>query len=107
MLFRSYNMKKGWYVSVSPIITANWRASSGNIWIVPFGGGVGRIMKLGFQPVNLTAQFYGNAVRPAGASPFGMRLQIALLYPKLTKEQERMMMEKKLKEMDQQQPQKK
>jgi hypothetical protein len=105
--FINYNMKKGWYLSVSPIITANWRASSGNILTVPFGGGIGRIMKLGFQPVNLTAQFYGNAVRPTGSSPFGMRLQIALLYPKLTKAQEKMMMEKKLKEMDQEQPQKK
>jgi hypothetical protein len=36
-------------------------ASSGNIWTVPFGGGVGRIMKLGFQPVDVNAQFYGNA----------------------------------------------
>ena len=105
--FINYNMKKGWYVSVSPILTANWRASSGNIWTVPFGGGVGRIMKLGFQPVNLTAQVYGNAVRPAGSSPWGIRLQIAFLFPKLTKEQEKMMMEKKLKEMEQQQPQKK
>jgi len=40
---------------------AGWRTSSGNVWTVPFGGGIGRIMKLGFQPVNLTAQFYGSA----------------------------------------------
>ena len=66
--FINYNMKKGWYVTIQPILTADWRASSGNVWTVPFGGGVGRITKLGFQPVNLTAQFYGNAVRPAGAS---------------------------------------
>src|SRR5271169_4653125 len=52
--FINYNMKKGWYISMSPIITANWRASSGNMWTVPFGGGVGRIMKLGFQPVNIS-----------------------------------------------------
>ena len=64
-------------------------------------------MKLGFQPVNLTAQFSGNAVRPTGSSPFGMRLQIALLYPKLTKAQEKMMMEKELKEMEEQPPEKK
>ena len=64
--FVNYNMKNGWYVSVSPILTANWRGSSGRVWTVPFGGGVGRIMKLGFQPVNLTAQFYGNAVYPTG-----------------------------------------
>jgi hypothetical protein len=55
--FVNYNMKKGWYLTTSPIITANWRANEGNVWTVPFGGGVGRIMKLGFQPVNITAQF--------------------------------------------------
>jgi hypothetical protein len=101
--FLNYNLKKGYYVSLSPIITADWKASSGNMWTVPVGGGVGRIMKLGFQPVNLTAQFYGNAVHPEGASPWSMRLQIALLYPKFTKEQEIGMMEKKLKAMKAQQ----
>jgi hypothetical protein len=60
-------------------------------------------MKLGFQPVNLTAQFYGNAVYPTGTSPWGMRLQIAFLFPKLTEAQKKMMMEQKLKQMDQQQ----
>jgi hypothetical protein len=39
-------------------------------------------MKLGLQPVNLTAQFYGNAVYPTGTSPWNMRLQIAFLFPK-------------------------
>jgi hypothetical protein len=70
--FINYNMKKGWYISISPILTANWRGSSGNVWTAPFGGGVGRIMKLGLQPVNLTAQFYGNAVYPTGTSPWNM-----------------------------------
>ena len=51
----NYNMKEGWYTTIQPILAANWRANSGNVWTVPFGGGVGRIMKLGFQPVNLTA----------------------------------------------------
>jgi hypothetical protein len=52
---------------------------------VPVGGGIGRIMRLGFQPVNLTLQFYGNAVHPPGASPWGMRMQIAFLFPKKPK----------------------
>jgi hypothetical protein len=99
--FVNYNLKKGWYLSASPIVTANWKASSGNQWVVPLGGGVGRIMKLGPQPVNITAQFYGNAVHPAGGSPWSMRLQLAFLYPKLTKQQQKMMLEKKLKQMDQ------
>ncbi len=101
--FINYNLKKGWYISVSPIITANWKATTGNVWTVPFGGGVGRVTKLGFQPVNITAQFYGNAVHPAGASPWGMRLQIAFLFPKLSKEQEKMMMEMKLKQLEKEQ----
>jgi hypothetical protein len=104
--FVNYNMQKGWYISVSPILTANWRANSGNIWTVPFGGGIGRIMKLGFQPVNISTAFYANPIRPSGTSSWGMRLQIAFLFPKLTQEQQKMLLQQKLKQMDQEQPQK-
>ena len=104
--FVNYNLSKGWYLTTSPILTANWKANGGNRWTVPFGGGAGRIMKLGFQPVNLSATFYGNAVHPAGTSSWGMRLQIAFLFPRLTKAQEKMMMEQRLKQMEQEQPKK-
>jgi hypothetical protein len=104
--FVNYNMKKGWYLTTSPIVTANWRTTGDNRWTVPFGGGVGRIMKLGFQPVNITAQFYGNAVHPLGTSPWGLRLQFVLLFPKLSKEQEKMLLEQKLKQMEQPPPNK-
>ena len=104
--FVNYNMKKGWYLTTAPIVTANWRATGGNRWTVPFGGGVGRIMKLGFQPVNITAQFYGNAVYPRGGSPWTLRMQFVLLFPKLTKEQEKGLLEQKLKQMNQEQSQK-
>jgi hypothetical protein len=99
--FVNYNMKKGWYLVTAPIITENWRASGGNGLTVPFGGGVGRIMKLGFQPVSIEAEFYGNAVNPPGASPWNMRLQFTLLFPKLSKEEEKMLLEERLKQMEQ------
>ena len=99
--FINYNLKKGYYITWQPTITANWEANNGGRWLVPFGGGIGRIMKLGFQPVNLTAQFYGNAVHPPGASPWGMRLQIAFLFPKLTPQQQKALLEQKLKQMEQ------
>lgn len=95
--FINYNLKKGWYLSSSPIVTANWNnkangdaasgvdTTTGGTWTMPFGGGAGRIMRIGFQPVNISATFYGNTVHPPGASPWGMRLQIALLYPKKPK----------------------
>jgi hypothetical protein len=63
-------------------------------------------MKVGFQPMNLQLQFFANPVRPAGTAPWTMRIQVALLYPKLTKEQEKMMMEQKLKQLEQEQPKK-
>lgn len=59
--FINYNLEKGWFLTTSPIVSANWKASSGNEWVVPVRGGVGRIFKLGMQPVNVSAQFYGNA----------------------------------------------
>ena len=80
--FINYNLPNGYYLTWQPTITANWEATSGGRWVVPLGGGIGRIMRLGAQPVNLGLQFYGNAVHPPGGSPWSMRLQIAFLYPK-------------------------
>jgi hypothetical protein len=104
--FINYNLKKGWFITWQPTLTANWEATNGGRWVVPFGGGLGRIMKLGAQPVSITGQFYGNAVHPPGASSWTMRLQFALLFPKLTKEQQEMLLEKKLHQLEQEQPQK-
>ena len=104
--FINYNLKKGWFLTWQPTMTANWRASSGNEWTVPYGGGIGRIMKLGSQPVSLDAKFYGNAIHPAGGANWTMQLQINFLFPKLSKEEEKMILEKKLQQLQQTQPQK-
>jgi hypothetical protein len=63
-------------------------------------------MKLGFQPVNINVQAYGNAVHVPGASSWTVRATFALLFPKLTGEQKKMLLEQKLKQMEQEQPQK-
>jgi len=104
--FVNYNMQKGYYLKTAPIVTANWEATNGGRWNVPFGGGFGRIMKLGFQPVNLSAEFYGNAVHPPGASNWTARFSLTLLFPKLTPQMEKMMLQQKLKQMDEAPPQK-
>jgi hypothetical protein len=101
--FINYNLKKGWYLAWQPIITANWEATSGDVWTVPFGGGIGRIMKFGNQPVNLQAQFYGNAKYPRFGSPWSMRLQVAFLFPKLTKDEKKKILERKLEELEKEQ----
>ena len=66
-------------------MTAHWEMTNRARWVVPLGGGIGRIMKFGAQPVNLGLQFYGNAVHPPGGSPWSLRLQIAFLFPKMPK----------------------
>ena len=80
--FINYNLQKGYYITWQPTITANWEATNGGRWVVPVGGGIGRIMRLGSQPVNVGLQFYGNAVHPPGASPWSHATAIAFLFPK-------------------------
>ncbi|MHC4904008.1 MAG: neuromedin U, partial [Planctomycetota bacterium] len=59
--FINYNIPegKGWYLTTSPIITANWMADSDDTWTVPLGGGVGRVFRIGKQPVNVSATTLG------------------------------------------------
>jgi hypothetical protein len=83
--FINYNLTKGWFLTWQPTLTANWEATNGGRWVVPMGGGIGRIMKLGPQPVNVGLQFYGNAVHPPNGSPWSLRISIAFLYPKAPK----------------------
>jgi len=40
-------LDSGWYLATLPTITANWKANSCDVWIVPVGGGVGKHWKAG------------------------------------------------------------
>ena len=80
--FMNYNMAGGWFLTTSPIITANWNAASGQQWTVPVGGGFGRVFKIDGQAYNASIQAYYNAVRPINTSDWNLRLSLALLFPK-------------------------
>ena len=80
--FINYNFPSRWYISSAPIITANWKAPSGNRWIVPFGGGVGKVFAIGRQRFNASFQVFGNAVTPDGGPTWSIRAQLVLLFPK-------------------------
>jgi hypothetical protein len=86
--FVNYNLNKGYYLTSQPIITTNWNAPSSNVWLTPIGGGIGRIMKLGPQPVNVSIQAYGNVKRPdvLPSPTWQLKFQIAFLYPKRPKQ---------------------
>jgi hypothetical protein len=80
--FINYNLPRGWYISSAPIITANWKADSGNKWTVPFGGGVGRIFRIGKQPMNAQAQAFYNVEKPENGPDWTLRFQLQFLFPK-------------------------
>lgn len=81
--FVNRNFSKGWYFASSPIITSNWRAGDGDKWLMPLGGGFGRVTRIGAAPVNWQVTAYANVIRPDTLpSPrWQLRLQLALLYP--------------------------
>ncbi len=80
--FVNYNMDNGWYLTSAPIITANWEADSNNTWTVPFGGGVGRIFRIGKQPLNAQVSAYYNVEKPTSGADWQLRLQLQMLFPK-------------------------
>ena len=80
--FINYNFPGGWYLTSSPIITANWVADSDNRWTVPIGGGVGKIFRIGAQPMNAQLAAYDNVVTPDGGPDWQIRFQIQFLFPK-------------------------
>ena len=79
--FVNYNMRHGWYLTSSPVITSNWEANSNNRWTVPVGGGVGRIVHFGKIPVSTYAQVFRNVQRPDGTTSWSARFQMTFLFP--------------------------
>lgn len=82
--FINYNIpgSNGLYLTSAPIITANWEAGSDNRWTVPLGGGVGKIFKIGKQPVNAQASAYYNVEKPEFGPDWQLRLQLQFMFPK-------------------------
>jgi hypothetical protein len=80
--FINYNMRKGWYLVSSPIVTVNWTAPGSQQWTVPLGGGVGKIVHWDRLPVNLQLAGYYNVARPGAGPNWQVRTQLQLLFPK-------------------------
>jgi hypothetical protein len=81
--FINYNFHHGWYLTTSPVITANWLTSSEDRWTLPLGGGFGKLFRLGKLPVNASLAAYSNVVKPRqGGSDWQLRFQLQFLFPK-------------------------
>jgi hypothetical protein len=80
--FVNYNLSNGWYLTTSPVITADWEADSGQRWTVPVGGGVGKIFRVGKQALNAQVQAYYNVEKPDIKGDWSMRLQLQFMFPR-------------------------
>ncbi len=81
--FVNYNFSDGWYLTTTPIMTADWTKKSGEQWTIPIGGGVGKLMKFeSFPPLDFKLQAFTTVVRPTGAPEWSAMFSVKLILPK-------------------------
>jgi hypothetical protein len=80
--FISYNLKDDWYLSSAPTLVADWTATGEDRWLVPFGGGIGKLLTIGSSPVDISVSFYSNVIRPSSGPSWQTNLQVTFLFPK-------------------------
>jgi hypothetical protein len=76
----------GWSVGYSGNILADWKAPSGDIWTVPVGLGVGKVVKLGRLPVKFQLSLQYMPVHPQNVGQqWNVQVQVTPVLPKLIK----------------------
>lgn len=78
----NYNLGNGWYLTSTPIITADWEKSNRDRWTVPLGGGVGKLARFGKLPIDFKLQAFGNVEKPDGGPDWSMMLAVKFLFPR-------------------------
>ena len=75
-------LDNGWYLVSSPIVTANWEAPSGDQWLASFGGGAGKLIRLGRRGLDIQGQVFYNAIHPETRphANWSLRIQTQFLF---------------------------
>ena len=75
----------GWSVGYSGNILADWTARERDIWTVPVGLSLGKVVKFGQVPVQVLIGGQYFPVRPTGGPEWNVQVQITPVIPKLIK----------------------
>lgn len=78
----NYNLPDNWYLSATTTMTADWEADSGEEWTVPIGGGVGRLVRFGKQPVDFKLMGFWNVEKPEFGADYTIQFTVKFLFPK-------------------------
>lgn len=79
----SYHFASGYYLVSAPVITFDTKAPVEDRWLVPVGGGLGKVWSFGGTRVTLQLEGYAPAKHPRNVSSpdFTVRAQAGLLFP--------------------------
>jgi hypothetical protein len=73
-------LPNNWYFVSAPIITANWNRPDQK-WLVPLGGGIGKVYRFGSNPWAFSLQGYYNVIKPDAAPDWSVRLSVVAAIP--------------------------
>jgi hypothetical protein len=80
----AYFFGEGWSIGYSGNILANWEAESDNIWTVPIGLGINKVVKLGRLPIKLGIAGQYMPIHPdAFGQHWNLQVSITPVIPKL------------------------
>jgi hypothetical protein len=79
--FINLNFPGAWYLTSSPLMTANWKAGISDRWTVPAGGGVGKVFRISKQAIKTEFQAFTDVISPQQGPDWSARLQLQLLFP--------------------------
>ena len=79
--FVNYNLRSGWYLASTPVVTANWVKKGSDRWTAPVGGGFGRVFPFAGIHMNARLEVFRNVARPDGAPAAQVQFQLQMLFP--------------------------
>lgn len=79
--FAYLNLGHGWSLGTSPINTANWEAPQDDVWTVPVGGGIGKVVMNGRAPINFKLEAYHYIEQPVTGAEWQLLFEIQFLLP--------------------------
>jgi hypothetical protein len=77
----TFTLPGDWYLTSSPEVTANWKASVRDRWTVPVGGGIGKLFSIGRPSMTIQAEPYYNVERPREAATWSFVVTVQFMFP--------------------------
>lgn len=77
-----YDLPDGWFLESNATVSADWLAAPGDRWLVPVGGGIGKVFQIGDGRWFYSASLQGfyNADRPNGAPAWEAVAQFQIIF---------------------------